>query len=177
MSQSSRPAGAANGLVDVYVAAGSNVDASRNLQLALSLLRNVYTPVRISPAYSNKAVGFSGDDFINLVVEFSTRDAVAEVRRQLQLIEAKCGRPLNAQKWAPRTMDLDILIYGEVISNEPGLILPRPDLVRRPYMLRPMADIAPEALHPTLHRSMRELWEAFDSNGHEMLEVALPLAG
>ena len=159
------------GTTDVYVAAGSNVDASRNLQTALTLLQQVYAPLRVSPAYRNKAVGFSGDDFINLVVGFSTTDPVAEVRRQMQLIEAACGRPPNSPKWAPRTMDLDLLLYGQLVSHEPGLLLPRPDLVRRPYMLKPMADIAPTVLHPTLHKTMRELWEAFDSQGHEMVEV------
>jgi 2-amino-4-hydroxy-6-hydroxymethyldihydropteridine diphosphokinase len=158
-------------VTDVYVAAGSNVDPARNLQTALTLLRQVYAPLRISPAYRNKAVGFSGDDFINLVVGFSTADPVAEVRRQMQLIETGCGRPPSSPKWAPRTMDLDILLYGQLLSNEPGLILPRPDLVRRPYMLKPMADIAPTVTHPTLHKTMHELWEAFDSQGHEMVEL------
>ncbi|HEY4369548.1 MAG TPA: 2-amino-4-hydroxy-6-hydroxymethyldihydropteridine diphosphokinase [Steroidobacteraceae bacterium] len=160
-------------MVDVYVAAGSNVDAVRNLQSALALLQEVYAPLRISHAYRNKAVGFSGEDFVNLVVGFSTDDSVAEVRRQTQRIEARCGRPPDAPKWAPRTMDLDILLYGQLISDEPRLILPRPDLVRRPYMLKPMVDIAPLLVHPTQHKTMRELWDAFDAQGHEMTEVEL----
>lgn len=161
-------------MTDVYVAAGSNVDAARNLQTALALLREVYAPLRISPAYRNQAVGFAGDDFINLVVGFSTADPVAQVRRQMQLIESRCGRPPNSPKWAPRTMDLDILLYGQLVSDAPGLVLPRPDLVRRPYMLRPMADIAPAVMHPTLHKTMCELWETFDSQGHEMVSVEIP---
>jgi len=160
-------------VTDVYVAAGSNVDAVRNLQAALALLREIYAPLRISPAYRNQAVGFSGDDFINLAVGFSTADPVAEVRRQMQLIESGCGRLPNSPKWAPRTMDLDILLYGQLVSDVPGLVLPRPDLVRRPYMLKPIADIAPAVTHPTLHKTMRELWEAFDSKGHEMVSVEL----
>lgn len=160
-------------MTDVFVAAGSNVDPLKNLRTALAELQQVYRPLRISPAYRNKAVGFEGEDFINLVVGFSTDAPVTEVRRQLQQIEALCGRPPGAPKWAPRTMDLDILLYGNAISAEPGLLLPRPDLLRRPYMLKPMADIAPDVEHPVLHRSMRELWEAFDAGGHEMREVSL----
>jgi 2-amino-4-hydroxy-6-hydroxymethyldihydropteridine diphosphokinase len=162
---------------DVYVAAGSNVDAARNLRAAIALLQQVYAPLRLSPAYRNKAVGFSGDDFINLVVGFSTTDSVAEVRRQMQIVEARCGRPPDSPKWAPRTMDLDILLYGRQVSSEPGLVLPRPDLVKRPYMLKPMADIAPHVLHPTLHKTMGELWQAFDTQGHEMVSVDLQLRG
>jgi len=160
-------------MTDVYVAAGSNVEPHKNLRAALTALQQVYQPLRISPAYRNKAVGFDGDDFINLVVGFSTDDPVALVRQQLQGIEALCGRPPGAPKWAPRAMDLDILLYGDLISTEPGLVLPRPDLLRRPYMLKPMADIAPQVRHPVLHQTMRELWEAFDSAGHEMTVVSL----
>ncbi|HEY0942499.1 MAG TPA: 2-amino-4-hydroxy-6-hydroxymethyldihydropteridine diphosphokinase [Steroidobacter sp.] len=157
----------------VYVAAGSNVDPERYLSRALELLAKAYSPLTLSPAYHNQAVGFTGDDFINLVVGFHTDDAPAEVRRQLQEIEAACDRPKDAAKWAPRTMDLDILLFGELVSNEPGLVIPRPDLVKRPYMLKPMVDIAPDVRHPTLGKTMRELWEAFSGGEHPMVEVSL----
>jgi 2-amino-4-hydroxy-6-hydroxymethyldihydropteridine diphosphokinase len=157
----------------VYVAAGSNVEPERYLSLALQRLAKVYGPIARSPAYRNKAVGFSGDDFINLVVGFHTDDAPDTVRRQLQSIEAACDRPKDAAKWAPRTMDLDILLFGDLVSNEPGLVIPRPDLVKRPYMLKPMADIAPEVRHPTLGKTMRELWEGFSGGEHSMIEVPL----
>ncbi len=162
---------------EVFVAAGSNVDPARHLRKALDALQRIYSPLRISPAYQNQAVGFEGEDFINLVVGFTTTDSLVDVRRHLQSIEALCGRAPDAPKWAPRSMDLDILLYDDVISSEPGLLLPRPDLVKRPYMLKPMADIAPDVVHPTLHKSMRELWAAFDQDGHEMVRVELEEKG
>lgn len=157
----------------VYVAAGSNIEPARYLSRALEELAKVYSPITPSPAYRNKAVGFTGDDFINLVIGFHTEDAPDDVRRQLQKIEAACDRPKDAPKWAPRTMDLDILLFGNLVSNEPGLVIPRPDLVKRPYMLKPMADISPDVRHPTLGKTMRELWEAFSSGEHSMVEVSL----
>lgn len=160
-------------MTEVFVAAGSNVEPHKSLRAALIALEQVYPPLRISPAYRNKAVGFDGEDFINLVVGFSTDDPVTVVRQQLQRIEALCGRPPDAPKWAPRAMDLDILLYGDQISSRPGLVLPRPDLLRRPYMLKPMADIAPQVMHPVAHRTMWELWAAFDAAGHEMTVVSL----
>ena len=96
-----------------------------------------------------------------------------QVRRQLQKIEAACDRPPDAPKWAPRTMDLDILLFGDLVSDEPGLKIPRPDLVKRPYMLRPIADIAPDVRHPLLGKTMRELWESFEGDAHSMVEVSL----
>ena len=160
----------------VYVAAGSNVDAVRHLQLALRELSHLYPALNVSPAYRNKAVGFEGDDFVNLVVGFETSLRPAQVREQLQAVETICGRAADAPKWAPRAMDLDILLFGDLVSNEPGLVVPRPDLTRRPYMLKPMADIGPEVVHPVSGRTMRELWEAFDSEGHEMIleQLLLP---
>jgi len=158
---------------DVYVAAGSNVDASRNLQRALAELASSYGPLRISPAYRNQAVGFDGDDFINLAVGFATSDDLERVRTRLQQIEALCGRPSDAPKWAPRSMDLDILMYGDSVRSDSGIVLPRPDLLRRDYMLKPMADLAPELEHPLAHKTMRELWNEFDSQGHRMTLVEL----
>lgn len=158
-------------MTDIYVAAGSNIDPANHLRMAVAALRRAYPSLRVSPAYRNKAVGFTGEDFINLVVGFSTDDPVARVREQLQAIETSCGRPPLAPKWAARSMDLDILLFGQLISTEPGLVIPRPDLVRRPYMLKPMADIAPDVVHPQQRKSMRELWESFDSAGHEMLAI------
>ena len=160
-------------MIDVYVAAGSNVEPEKYLARALRELAAAYGPLSLSPAYQNQAVGFSGDDFINLVVGFRTEDDVAAVRQQLQKIEAACDRPPDAAKWAPRTMDLDILLFGDLVSDVPGLKIPRPDLIKRPYMLKPIADIAPDVRHPTVGKTMRELWEAFDGSGHSMIEVFL----
>jgi 2-amino-4-hydroxy-6-hydroxymethyldihydropteridine diphosphokinase len=160
-------------MTDVYVAAGSNVEPERYLSIALRALAAAYGPMTLSPAYRNKAVGFSGEDFINLVVGFRTEDEVAAVRERLQKVEAACDRPPGAPKWAPRTMDLDILLFGDLVSNQPGLIIPRPDLLKRPYMLKPMADIAPDVRHPVLGTTMRDLWQAFEGDAHSMVEVSL----
>jgi 2-amino-4-hydroxy-6-hydroxymethyldihydropteridine diphosphokinase len=156
----------------VYVAAGSNIEPLRNLRRALEALQQLYTPLAVSPAYRNRAVGFEGADFINLVVGFTTAQTPHQVRQQLQSVEALCGRPRDAPRWAPRSMDLDILLYGALISSEPGLILPRPDLLRRAYMLKPLADLAPNLLHPTAGRTMAQLWQDLEPAGHELIPVA-----
>ncbi|HEX2493806.1 MAG TPA: 2-amino-4-hydroxy-6-hydroxymethyldihydropteridine diphosphokinase [Steroidobacter sp.] len=161
---------------DVYVAAGGNVEPLRYLQRALELLELEFGPLTVSPAYRNPAVGFSGEDFINLVVRFGATADVASVREKLQWIEARCERLRAAPKWGPRTMDLDILLYGEMVCDQPGLVLPRPDLARRAYMLKPMADIAPDLVHPRLGRTMRELWDGFAPRDR-METVTIPRCG
>jgi 2-amino-4-hydroxy-6-hydroxymethyldihydropteridine diphosphokinase len=162
---------------DVYVAAGSNVEPEKNLARALDELAQAFGALAISPAYRNRAVGFEGPDFINLVVGLRTDDPPGQVKQRLERIEALCGRPPNAPKWAPRSMDLDILMYGQVVSDEPGLILPRPDLLRRAYMLKPLADIAPDLQHPTQQRTIGELWAEFPRADHALVAVTIPRSG
>lgn len=157
----------------VFVAAGSNVEPVRNLHRALDVLARHYPALRCSGAYRNPAAGFEGQDFVNLVVGFETDEDVRTVLAHLHEAEAACARPRDAPKWAPRTMDLDILLYGDTIVSEPGLVLPRPDLVRRAYMLGPMAELEPGLRHPVLGATMHDLWAAFDRDAHPMRPVEL----
>ena len=100
---------------------------------------------------------------------------VRAVLAQLHAVEAACGRERAAPKWGPRTMDLDVLLYGYLICDEAGLKLPRPDLLRRAYMLGPAAELAPDFMHPTEHRTLGELWREFrvHNDRHPMREVEL----
>jgi 2-amino-4-hydroxy-6-hydroxymethyldihydropteridine diphosphokinase len=160
--------------VPVYVAAGSNVAPVESLVKALTALKERFPDLAVSPAYQNAAVGFEGDDFINLAVGFTTRLSLAALLAELHAVEALCGRGRDEPKWAKRRMDLDVLLYGELSGVYPGAKLPRPDLVRRAFMLGPLADIAPAVVHPTLGVTIAELWSRFDRVAHAMRRVALP---
>ena len=157
---------------EVYVAAGSNVEPEHNLALASREMARLFPDVRFSSWYRNPAVGFEGDDFINFAAGFTTELPVHEVVRQLQAIETLCGRPPGAPRWAPRSMDLDILLYGTLVLDEPKLKLPRPDLLKRPFMLGPLAEIASDLPHPTAGATIGELWGRFDREAHPMTRVA-----
>jgi len=160
--------------VPVYVAAGSNVEPLRHLRRALDLLHAHFAPLAVSAAYANAAVGFDGDDFVNLVVGFHTAQPLQAVIERLHEAEAACGRERNAPKWAPRSMDLDILLFGDLVCDEPGLRLPRPDLLRRPYMLGPAAELAPDLRHPTDGRTLGELWRGMQrEQAHALRPVDL----
>jgi len=160
-------------VTQVLVAAGSNVEPHANLRRALDVLARHYPRLRISTAYRNRAVGFEGEDFVNLVIALDTADDVHAVIARLHEAEAACGRARNAPKWAPRSMDLDILLYGDRICDEPGLVLPRPDLVRRAYMLGPAAELAPTTRHPVLGVTLEELWRNFRQDEHPLEAVPL----
>lgn len=146
----------------VFVAAGGNIAPEEKLPQALRGLRDAFGELLVSPCYANAAFGFSGADFHNLVVGFDTGLELPAVLARLHAIEADCGREREAPKWAPRAMDLDVLLFGDLVGEFPGAILPRPDLLKRAYMLGPLADIAPELRHPVQGRTIGELWAAFD---------------
>ena len=161
------------GRVAVYVAAGSNVEPQRHLKRALALLRSEFPDLRVSPAYANAAAGFAGEDFINLVVGFTTALPLATLLERLHAVEGACGRPRAAPRWAPRSMDLDVLLYGAAVGDFPGAGLPRRDLPQRAYMLGPLAELAPEVVHPTLGVTIGELWRRFDQAAHPLRRVSL----
>jgi 2-amino-4-hydroxy-6-hydroxymethyldihydropteridine diphosphokinase len=162
------------GALQVYVAAGSNVAPAESLAKALEALRERFPDLVVSPAYQNAAVGFEGDDFINLAVGFATTLPLAGLLTELHAVEALCGRGRDEPKWAKRRMDLDVLLYGDLVGEFPGARLPRPDLVRRAFMLGPLADIAADTVHPTLGITIAELWSRFDRAAHPLRRVALP---
>ncbi len=158
-------------MVRVYVAAGSNIAPEVHLAQAQEELLRRFGTLYVSPWYRNRAVGFEGEDFINFVFGFDSPSNVHQIQSQLREVEMLCGRPPDAPKWAARAMDLDILLCDSLVLDEPQLKLPRPDLLLRPYMLGPLADLAPDLQHPTAGRSIAALWADFDPAAHEMIVV------
>jgi 2-amino-4-hydroxy-6-hydroxymethyldihydropteridine diphosphokinase len=156
----------------VYVAIGSNVRPEENILQAAREIQRRFPDARFSSWYRNPAVGFTGEDFINGVVGFTTGLPLTAVIEQLHAVEELCGRPRNAPRWAPRAMDLDVLLFDDLVCPEPTR-LPRPDLLKRPYMLGPLAEIAPQVMHPTAGMTIGELWQQFDREAHTMTRVDL----
>jgi 2-amino-4-hydroxy-6-hydroxymethyldihydropteridine diphosphokinase len=162
-------------MAHVFVAAGSNVAPYEHMTLATRELAREFPDIGFSPWYRNHAAGFDGADFINLVAGFTTELPVEDLLPVLHRIETLCGRPRGAPRWAPRSMDLDVLLYGDLACQRPGLTLPRPDLLLRAYMLGPLADLAPDLLHPTARLTIGELWRRFDHASHPLTRIAAQL--
>jgi 2-amino-4-hydroxy-6-hydroxymethyldihydropteridine diphosphokinase len=141
-----------------YVSVGSNIDKEKNIAAGLNSLRETFGDLTISPIYETAAVGFDGDDFLNLVIGFETALSAHTVFETLRELEFKHGRLPNSQKFSPRNLDLDLLLFGDEIIDD-VLKIPRSDIEKYPFVLQPLADIAPNLIHPVLKKSYRDMWE------------------
>lgn len=163
-------------VTEIFVGVGSNVERERHILKGLEALRSRFGSLRVSPVYESAAVGFKGSPFLNLVAAFQTERRLRELLADLRGIEQACGRDPAVSKFAPRPLDLDLLLYGDAVLDEPGLELPRPDILLYGFALKPLADLAPERRHPRLLRTYAELWAVFDGAGRDLRLVRLPSA-
>ena len=148
----------------VYISIGSNIERYRHVSAALDALAGWFGELAISPVYESESVGFDGSDFLNLVVGVDTNMSVGELSRRFKKIEADNGRKASAPKFSPRTLDLDILTWGDATGTLDGVELPRAEILKNAFVLRPLADIAPDELHPVCGESYRSLWQSYQKD-------------
>ncbi len=155
-------------MVKVYISVGSNIDRERNVTSALAELAGKYGDLQQSRIFEAEAVGFDGDVFYNLVVAFETGQTVQQVVEGLNRIEDEHGRDRSAGKFSSRTLDLDLLLYDDLILDEPHLKLPRPEILEYAFVLQPLAEIAGDMKHPVTGFSFAAIWDAFDPTAQPM---------
>jgi 2-amino-4-hydroxy-6-hydroxymethyldihydropteridine diphosphokinase len=143
-----------------YLSLGSNLDPETHLRAAADALRARFGAVRFSPVYRVPAVGFEGPDFLNAAAMLTTELDPVALDAWLHALEDAQGRRRDVPRFSSRTLDLDLVFYDELVMRGPGnLQLPRPEL-KHAFVLKPLADIAPEFRDPVSQRSLAELWAA-----------------
>ncbi|MDA3934948.1 MAG: 2-amino-4-hydroxy-6-hydroxymethyldihydropteridine diphosphokinase [Gammaproteobacteria bacterium] len=147
-------------MIDVYLGLGSNQQARFNLRSCLRQLESKFGQIEWSPLYVSAAVGFDGDDFLNMVVKVRSNLTVDSLHHWLHELEDRHQRDRQQPRFSDRTLDVDILLYGELVQAG-DVILPRPEITKYAHVLKPLADLAPQLLHPTELKTMWSLWEAF----------------
>ena len=160
---------------DVYLGIGSNVDARNHIRLGVLALREKFGEVRLSPVYETPAVGFEGENFLNLAAHVRTDIQPLALKEFLNVLEEQHGRKRNVPKFSDRTLDNDILLYGNLYLNSPKLELPRAELKKYSHVLKPMADLAPNLIHPVCHRSIGEIWDDFEGSKSSLERIGLDL--
>jgi len=160
-------------MAQVYVSIGSNIDRERNIDAALRELSAAYRQLEVSSVYESDAVGFDSTPFYNLVVGFRTDDSPRAIQDSLHAIENRHGR-LRTAALSARTLDLDLLLYDDLVMSDGKLVLPRGDIDRYAFVLAPLAEIAGSALHPVTGSSYADMWAAFADSRQTLTRVDWP---
>ena len=112
-------------------------------------------------------MGFEGDDFLNLVFGFRTAESPEAVVAELERLHRLAGRVRGSERFAPRTLDLDLLLYGDaILAGE--IRVPREDILKYAFVLGPLAELAPDLKHPVTGQTMAELWSCFNRERHPL---------
>lgn len=155
----------------IYISIGSNIEPARHVRLAVTALHEYYGELMISSVYESEAVGFEGDNFYNLVVAYDTEQSVEEVNRILHEIEDRYGRERSGPRFSARSIDLDLLMYDDLVLQRDKLVLPREEILENAFVLWPLAEISPEVIHPLEQKSMSVLWAEFDKNTQQLTPI------
>lgn len=159
----------------VYLGLGSNIEPEENLSLAVRELRQKYGELEVSSVYRNAALGFDGDDFLNLVVGFESDEEAAAICDEIERLHNLVGRKRGSEKWEARPLDIDLLLYNDQVIAEPPVRVPRSDILKYSFVLRPLAELAPDLLHPVTGKTMQAHWQEFDPATHPLERVKINL--
>jgi len=156
-----------------FISIGSNIDKEIHVPSSINALKKHFQNIICSSLYETEAVGFEGDDFHNLIVQFDSDYDVKAIAKILRQIELDHGRTRDSRKYAARTLDLDLILYGDLIISDGRLQIPRDEIEKYAFVLEPLAEIAPNATHPISHKSYSQLWKKYDKHNLKQTKIAL----
>ena len=158
-------------MATIYISLGSNIDREKNTRAGIKALQQAFGGLVLSSVYESEAVGFDGDAFYNMVIACEVTTAVHDTNQILRDIEDANGRDRSGPKFSSRTLDLDLLLFDDLVLDEKGLSLPRDEILKNAFVLWPLAEIAPDLIHPEARLSYAELWSAFDKNKERLKPI------
>ncbi len=159
-------------MADVYISLGTNINRDFYLTQGLNALAELFGELNLSSLFESEAIGFAGSPFYNIVIGLSTELSVEQVVKQLRAIEFLNGRSQQAKKFSPRTLDLDLLLYNDLVLSTPAQI-PRDEITENAFVLWPLAEIAATLVHPILHKNYQQLWQNFDQSSQKLRKLPL----
>jgi 2-amino-4-hydroxy-6-hydroxymethyldihydropteridine diphosphokinase len=157
-----------------WLGLGSNVNAESHIRAGINALKKDFLNVSLSPVYTSRSVGFDGEDFINLVARVETDMQPLALRQYLRELEDSYGRKRDVPKFSDRSLDIDILLYDDLVILSPVLEIPRAEIMKFSHVLKPLADLEPDLVHPTQLRSMADIWESSGMDGESLKLLQLP---
>ena len=162
-------------MAKVYLGLGSNIDAEENLRLGIGELGARFGVLELSNVYRSAAVGFDGDDFLNLVAGLESDASPAQLHAMLMKIHGLTGRTRGESRYSPRTLDIDLLLYDDLVLDEPPIRIPRSDILQYSFVLGPLAEIGPQLRHPETGKLITEHWAEYDKESHPLVATGVIL--
>jgi 2-amino-4-hydroxy-6-hydroxymethyldihydropteridine diphosphokinase len=159
-------------MAQVYISLGTSIKRDFYLLQGLNALAAHFGKLTLSSLFESDAVGFNGDPFYNVVAGFISNKSMQQVVATLRKIEFENGRSQTAKKFSPRTLDLDLLLYDQLIAQQPAQI-PRDEITKNAFVLWPLAEIAPHLKHPVLGENYQQLWQDFDKSCQQIKKIPL----
>lgn len=163
-------------MAQIFISLGSNIDKAHNVRQGVAAIQDIVKNIAVSDVFESESVGFDGSNFYNLVCGGETSLSVDEVCQRLRQIEVDNGRDRSAKKFSSRTLDLDLLVYDDLIVESPAQ-LPRHEIDKNAFVLWPLAQIAPEFIHPVLTLSFLSLWNNYDKSQQSLWAVEFDWQG
>ncbi len=158
-------------MAQVFLSLGSNIEAEQNIRSSLHMLKELYPDMRASCVYESEAVGFQGDNFLNLVVAFNTDLSVEGLHEEMNDLEELHGRLRGQESFMARTLDIDLLLYDDLILEEEGLQIPRREIEEYAFVLLPLTELAPDLAYPLTGETYSEMWERFEKGDQNLWAV------
>jgi len=143
---------------------GSNIDATNNIRQAVKALRDEFNNILCSTVYESEAVGFDGDNFLNLVAVIHTNKSLGSILKFVKQLEDRLGRDRTQPKFSDRRVDVDILTYGEATGAECGIVLPRSEITKNAFVLLPLSEMLPEQINGDTGVSNARMWQDYDKS-------------
>ncbi|MDO9477713.1 MAG: 2-amino-4-hydroxy-6-hydroxymethyldihydropteridine diphosphokinase [Pseudohongiella sp.] len=156
---------------------GSNLEPGHHIALALDALQACFGELTLSEVFESEAVGFQGGNFLNMVVAADTHLSLDDISLLLKALETRCGRQRDQQRFSSRTLDVDILTYGDLQGEHHGILLPRPEITVNAYVLWPMSQVCPDRIDPQSGHTYRALWAAYDRSKQQLWPVDFTWCG
>lgn len=156
-------------MTKIYLGLGSNVEPHKHLRLGIRELSRRFGDLELSNVYSSKSVGFDGADFLNLVVGLEADCSPEDIHRAIEEIHVMAKRQRRETRYSPRTLDVDLLLYGDLVINDGPIRIPRSDILKYSFVLGPLAEIAPNLEHPETGKLIAEHWAEFDKEKHPIV--------
>lgn len=162
-------------MTHVVLSIGSNIDREKNTRYALEQIKHRYGELDISPVYETSSVGFVGPSFFNLIVGFQTDETLQRIVENLKQIEARAGRTKGPKTFDSRVLDIDVVLYGSQNFRDQGINVPRDEIEKYAYVLKPLADIYPDLVHPVTNLKISKMWSNFESKDQTLFLAEFPI--